>query len=261
MIRSYFVDGDKGGVGKSTVARMVADMLISAEANGIDPVDRLFIIDADPSNPDVCGSGGYVDEDFDRTRITAIEHPIRVAQDWINLINQLDEKIGIADQDNVRIVFSLPSAAGLIILENNDIAEMMEVFNGVSVWVLGNDKSSVEALEKRVHGLPSSYEKGFAIRNLRHGNADTFRFWNDSTLRHKLTGKNTGFRWQEIDFLVLHTNVMLDLGKTPLHQAATTRTGAEGKRLGLGTHISLKTHRATMGRRLALMEQGLSDGA
>ena len=52
---------------------------------------------------------------------------------------------------------------------------------------------------------------------------------------------------------------MLDLGKTPLHQATATRTGAEGKRLGLGTHISLKTHRAMMGRRLALMEQGLSD--
>lgn len=256
MIRSYFVDGDKGGVGKSTVARYVADMLINAESNGVEKVDRLFIVDADPSNADVCGPGGFVDEEVNGTKIRAITHQIRVGQDWVDLINKLEDEIGDPDQDNIRVVFSLPAAAGLIILESQDIAEMMSYLNGVPVWVLGSEESSVDALERRVTILPSAYATGFVIRNLKHGTADNFRNWNDSKLKKKMFGKS-GFEWKEIDFLVQHANVMLDLGRTPIHKAVSVRTGADGKRLGLGTHISLKTFRSTMGRRLAALEQVL----
>lgn len=259
MIRTYLVDGDKGGVGKTTVARFVADALINADSNGIDHVDRLYIIDADPSNADVCGAGGYVDDEIEGTKIFAVQHPIRAASDWISLIDKMEHMIGDHDKENVRLVFSLPAAAGLIILENSDIADMMAYFNGVSVWVLGNDESSVDALEKRVNGLPLSYEQGFAIRNLKHGLADSFRFWNESRLKKKLLGKAGGYSWEEIDFLALHHGVMLDLGRTPIHKAIDTREGADGKRLGLGTHISLKTFRSTMGRRLAVLEKNLGD--
>lgn len=260
MIKTYFVDGDKGGVGKTTVARFVADTLINAEANGIEKIDRLFIVDCDPSNADVCGPGGYIDEKIENTKVFAIEHPIRNGQDWIDLIDSLENKIGNHDKDNVRLVFSLPAAAGLIILENKDISDMMEYFNGVPLWVMGNDDSSIEALQRRVSGMPIQYEKGFVIRNLKHGLADSFRSWNHSKLKAELMNEDSGYNWTEIDFLTLHTNVMLDLGRTPIHKAISDRAGADGKKLGLGTHISVKTFRGTMGKRLAVIEKDINDG-
>ncbi len=77
MIRTYFVDGDKGGVGKSMVARAVVDMLIQSERFLMPPVDRLFIIDADPTNADVCCPGGFVNQ----VRLTQVDREICFAFD------------------------------------------------------------------------------------------------------------------------------------------------------------------------------------
>jgi hypothetical protein len=256
MLQSYFVDGDKGGVGKSTVARYVADMLINAEKHGAKKIDHIYIIDADASNADVCGPGGYRDEEIDGTQIHALHNPIRSDKDWTTLTDTLAEKIDQHEGQEVRIVFSLPAAAGLIIVDNPVIAEQMEFLNGTPVWVMGSDDSSVEAIERRAEALPDAYQKGFIVVNLKHGSRDAFRAWDTSKIRKKLVDKGG---WQEIEFLTQQAPVMLDLGRTPPHRAVASREGADGKRLGVGTHIAVKHFCATMGRRLAVLEEGLSD--
>jgi CO dehydrogenase nickel-insertion accessory protein CooC1 len=55
---AYIIDGDKGGVGKSFVARAVADYLITNKADG-----RVVVIDCDPSNADVVNDGGFYGEE------------------------------------------------------------------------------------------------------------------------------------------------------------------------------------------------------
>ena len=48
MIKTYFVDGDKGGVGKSFTARALADMLMQSERFKLPrPIGRLLVVDAD----------------------------------------------------------------------------------------------------------------------------------------------------------------------------------------------------------------------
>lgn len=259
MIKTYFVDGDKGGVGKTTVARYVADTFINAEAYGYKAPEMIYVIDADPSNADVCGAGGYVNEEVNGIQVFAIQHPIRVANDWIEVINSIEEHVGDKQEKDIKIVFSLPAAAGLVILENQDIAAMMDYLNGTQIWVLGNEESSVQALQRRVEGLPALYEKGVAVRNLKHGSADSFRAWNNSSLKADLFNEELGNSWKEVDFLVMQQAVMLDVGKTPIHKAAATKEGQDGKVLGLGTHISLKTFRANTGKKLAEVLIGEQD--
>lgn len=55
---AYIIDGDKGGVGKSFVARAAADYLITHKTGG-----TVAVIDCDPSNADVVGGDGFYESE------------------------------------------------------------------------------------------------------------------------------------------------------------------------------------------------------
>ena len=256
MIRTYFVDGDKGGVGKSTVARAVVDMLIQAEYFSMPAVSNLFIVDADPANADVCGDIGYKDETVGETNIAAIRHPIRYVDDWYSLFNKL-EKLNILDCDgNTRMVFSLPAAAGLVLAENPEVLQMMEIFNGFPVWVLGNERSSVEQLGKRIDAAPLRYSRGFVVRNLKHGFADSFAYWNTSAVRKEALE----WGWQEIDFPVFATSIAVEIGSVPMHVVERDKINASGTRAMLGTQMAVRNFRSACGQRLRVLETSFNEG-
>ena len=114
MIKSYFVDGDKGGVGKSFASRCLVDSFINHEVSGMPKIDKLIVIDADPMNPDVVCDNGYKNEAVNNIHVIGLQRPIKSEDDWLNLINELAET-QINETDEIRLVFSLPSAAGLYI--------------------------------------------------------------------------------------------------------------------------------------------------
>ena len=91
MIKSYFVDGDKGGVGKSFVSRCLVDSFINHEVSGMPKIDKLIVIDADPMNPDVVCDNGYKNEAINGIHIIGLQRPIKSEDDWLNLINELAE--------------------------------------------------------------------------------------------------------------------------------------------------------------------------
>lgn len=247
MIKTYFVDGDKGGVGKSFVTRCLADTLLNAEKHGGQQVDRLIIVDADPANADVCGPGGFVGETVGETEIVALNCPIRAEGDWMNAIDAVHELLSGQDKMNSRVIFSLPAAAGLVIKENNTVPELMESLNGFPVWVLSNDESSVQQLHDRVAAYPMRYVKGVVVRNLKHGPSLSFGAWNNSATRQDLVEADTGFDWSEIDIPVLNALVISKIGLTPFHHAAVG--GSPGVR------IVLECFRAAAGRTLISLEQ------
>lgn len=257
MLRTYFIDGDKGGVGKSTVARAVCDMLIQSERFMRPAIGRLIVVDADPSNQDVCGPGGYSDETIGKTVVQALSRPIRTGEDWKAVIDELAERIDLRGipgegEDKTRIVFSLPAGAGLILLENPVVLEMIALFNGVPIWVLGNEEASVTQLQARLNVAPLQYEHGYVIRNLKHGTAQSFAIWNNSETRKAVTD----WGWKEIDLPVFMPSVAADICHTPAHRAHVAQTGMNGKKLGVGTMMVLDGWRDSAGYRLSLLEQG-----
>lgn len=253
MLKTFFVDGDKGGVGKSTVARAIIDMLIQAKRFGFPAVDTIIVVDADPMNADVCGTGGYTNEVVGNTEIVAIRFPIAVFDDWKEAIDMLFDALNKYDYENknVRVVFSLPAAAGLVLLENPDVFSLISILNGIPVWVLGNEESSVEQLKRRIEVAPLQYALGFAVRNLKHGPIKSFDCWNNSEVRKTVLD----WGWQEIDFPICMASVINDIGGTPAHRVVALKTGLNGKPLGPGTRIVYEGYRSSANNRLSLMER------
>jgi len=253
MIKTYFVDGDKGGVGKSFAARAIADMLMqSARFKLPKPIRQLLVVDADESNQDVCGDGGFPEiETVNGCNVRGMFAPISTPQQWVQAGDRVFDAIPQWGDDEGRVVFSLPAGAGLAIAKAAEVTAVMEALNAVHVWVIGTDAGSVEQLQQRIDAFPAFYQQGFVIRNLRHGVADDFTHWNKSATRAAV--KDWG--WQEIDLPVLTPSVASDLARTPLHIAERDKASTNGKKLGLGSQVSVKTFRGIAGDRLAALER------
>ena len=254
MIKTYFVDGDKGGVGKSFAARAIADMLMqSARFNLPKPINRLLVVDADESNQDVCGAGGFPKlETINTCEVVGKFYPISAPEQWVQAGDQVFDIIqDWPDEDEGRVVFSLPAGAGLAIAKAAEVTAVMAALNAVHVWVIGTDAGSVEQLQARFDTFPAFYRHGFVIRNLRHGAREGFTHWNKSVTRDQALD----WGWQEIDLPVLTPSVAVDLARTPLHIAEREEASTTGKRLGGGSMVSLKTFRGVAGERLAELER------
>ena len=254
MIKTYFVDGDKGGVGKSFTARAIADMLMQSERFKLPKtINRLLVVDADESNQDVCGDGGFPDfEVVGGCEVSGRFSPISTPEQWVRAGDQVFDIIqGWQEEDEGRVVFSLPAGAGLAIAKAAEVTAVMAALNAVHVWVMGTDAGSAEQLQTRISAFPSFYRQGFVIRNLRHGVKEDFTHWERSATRDAVLD----WGWQEIDLPVLTPSVAVDLSRTPLHIADRDKASTTGKKLGIGSLVSLKTFRGVAGERLAELER------
>ena len=89
MIKTYFVDGDKGGVGKSFATRCLVDSFINHKVSGMPEIKKIIVVDADPMNPDVVTDDGYTNETINEIQVITKQHPIKSEDDWLNIINDL----------------------------------------------------------------------------------------------------------------------------------------------------------------------------
>lgn len=208
---SYIIDGDKGGVGKSFVARAFADYLITNKAGG-----KVVVVDCDPSNADVVGGEGFFEgETVGGIEVVGLRSAVSSQEDWFATIDRTVHLQG-ADTD---FVFSLPAGAGLYI--DDTVLAMFELVAPVqTVWVMGKDRSSIEQLEERVARAPAFYETGIVAVNEHHGAMarGTFDGWSRSALRRNIVRPgNDG--WKEIIVPPLNAFITKMIGPMPLHRA------------------------------------------
>lgn len=216
---AYIIDGDKGGVGKSFVARAFADYLITNKTVG-----KVVIVDCDPSNADVvCGEGFLEHETVDGIEVVGLLSPVLSQEDWFATIDRTT-RLHCADTD---IVFSLPAGAGLFI--DDTVLAMFELITPVqTVWVLGKDRSSIGQLEERVARSPAFYETGIIALNEHHGamSRGTFDGWFRSALRRSAVRPgNDG--WKEIVVPPLNAFITKLIGPMPLHRAVARSVNNE----------------------------------
>lgn len=206
---AYIIDGDKGGVGKSFVARAVADFLITNKTGG-----KVVIIDCDPSNADVvCDGGFYEGETVGGIDVVGLPSPVSSQEDWFSTV---DRAVKFA-QDGTDFVFSLPAGAGLYI--DDTVLSMLDLIGPAkTVWVMGKDQSSIEQLEDRVLRAPMFYETGIVALNEHHGpmSRGTFDAWKKSSVRRQIVRADG---WKEIIVPPLNAFITRQIGNTPHHRA------------------------------------------
>lgn len=229
-ISTIFVDGEKGGVGKSTVTRgIIHHYLGIAERDG----KAIAIFDADRSNPDICGPGGIT---AGGSIIFAKTVDLTTEKGWIGFGNQLESVSKQAERLGADILAVVSMPAQIADAFSGDIgivANMMQACNGIPAWVIGRTPDSVRALEYRVERMPEQYRRGLVVKNLFFGNRDEFRIWESSALRTKLLGNG----WGECDYPELNELLVYRAERTPLHKVL--REGIAGQSLGLGERLAL----------------------
>ena len=236
MLKTFLVDGDKGGVGKTMVSRVITDVYVR-HAEGI-PKSRIICIDADHTNPDFAGDGGYKKDDHVFASFLAnLDEP----DSWLDLTNRLEGYLEMAQEEEVRIIINLPATIQRAFMAGGEtVGQVMETFNCIPVWILGDTTDSVTQLQKRYEVMGRKFEHGVAVVNLKFGLKEKFTHWNGSNIRKEII--DTG-EWMESSIPVLSPAIARKLGRTPFHVAEENRVGADGVKLGLGDLLGVRAFR------------------
>jgi hypothetical protein len=148
--RLIFVGGDKGGVGKSAVARLLLDIYRSASVPCV-------AIDSDTSNSGEADD--FIDNLGSNQSLILVDLPARSKDSFARFVHELD-----------LLNFSLESGYRITI-----------------VHVLGKTRNSLAAL-KQVSDLCKNSVDYVLVRNLCFGEPDTFFRFNESKTREELKG-------------------------------------------------------------------------
>lgn len=248
MLKTIIVDGDKGGVGKTTVARAIADAFVNADCNGL-PACKIVCLDADHTNPDFCGPGGYVpDEKIWDTGLVNLDNP----KDWLELVNALESVINAAENEEVRIIISMPATAKRSFAGDGEVDQVLRMLNAVPVWVMGRTADSVTQLQSRIDTMPHQFQHGLVVTNLFFGPREKFVVWDNSATKTDIIGSG---EWKETSLPELSDMVVTKVGRTPYHKAIATGAGAGGSRLGMGDVIGLRAFSARAGAAVSIVER------
>lgn len=155
--------GDKGGVGKSILSRLIAEYL---KSHGL----HWKGIDADLRNPD-----------FSRYYPEVSIQGISNEDDLVTLLNTLETSSG-AD----RYVLNLPAQAGLI-LDSETVSALSEIkMKSICFFTMNSERDSTQQLKNFIEKNGSSFSKIVAVQNGYFGRSDQFSLFQQSKTRKAL---------------------------------------------------------------------------
>ena len=232
MLKTFIIDGDKGGVGKSLAARALVHHYLT-QPNEIRP--RIIVYDADLSNPDVCGHGGL--EAGSGVTATAMID-LSTENGWIDLGTRVATIASAAEKNDYRIIINMPAQIGTRAFDGSIhiVSEVLREANAIPVWMLSRTQESLRALDYRLRNMPARYESGMVIKNLFFGAADKFALWSVDELRAQLVD---GGHWIESELPELNDQLTVMIGRRPFHEVL--QTGIDGKLLPFGYKLALES--------------------
>jgi len=162
----FLISGDKGGVGKSTVAINMIEWLLGFE-------DRINLIDTDLTNPDVHAI--YKNEPRIKTMSPEeIDIDETDAGGWIQLAK-------FANSNPETLVINMKAGSKLSLEKYRDnVIGMFEAINRplILIWILNIQRQSVVLLIDALENLPKLHSV-IAVKNLKNGFENEFFLWDE----------------------------------------------------------------------------------
>ncbi len=151
MLKTFVIDGDKGGVGKSLAARALVHYYLCLP-DGERP--RIAVYDADLSNPDVCGEGGL--KAGDGIMSTAMLD-LSTEDGWIAFGDRISMLSAVARNSDVRLIVNMPAQIGTRAFDGSIhiVGEVLREANAIPVWMLSRTHSGVHGSSPRGWGTPA----------------------------------------------------------------------------------------------------------
>jgi hypothetical protein len=215
------VHGDRGGVGKSTVAMALGEYILAKQL-------PLVIVECDASNPDVARY-------FDKLAPVR-KYNLRVTDGWIEFLSMLE-----TEKTN-DVVVSLPAGIGSMFAQNAaDLAmAAAEMKRTLAVlWPLNRSADSITLLKPVLSAFGNGSANGsrpqlVAIRNLYFGDPEKFARWGESETRKKFA-KEGGI---EMDLPDMHDQLVdATLAAVP-PKRVVAMNGESGLLLGQRMYLS-----------------------
>lgn len=182
--------GDKGGVGKSFVAMVYIDFLLTAGRK-----DKVIVVESDTRNPDVARLF------LKHLRVESID--LKLHEGWMELADLL------ADNPDMEIVVSLPAGAGHFLEEEaeflgsviKDLGHELRVY-----WPINRLKDSLILLKEFLATPLSDLAKEIvAVVNGFFGDQKKFHRWNSSKTRTEFLARPSA---REVYLPELHERVV-----------------------------------------------------
>lgn len=195
VTRFVLVHGDKGGVGKSTTAAVLADTLMTS---GV----KVAIIDADTRNPDVIRM-------FQEADCPRIALNLRAADGWMDAMDFVHQHPGHT------FVLSMPAGIGESMqTEFQDFVRFLKSFDTggrkvelVMWWVINLFADSINLLSRALTVHQGQFDQLVVVRNLAFGPPEQFILWDESPLKSELEKKGA----LTVNLPPLHLRVMKKL--------------------------------------------------
>lgn len=248
MLRTYLVDGEKGGVGKSLATRALVHyhLTIPEDARPI-----IAVYDADMTNPDVCGKDGLSTKNsmLESTQILDLS----IEQGWIDLSNALNALQTQHEDEEIHVIVNMPAQIGSRAFQGAIpiVNEVLREANAFPIWLLSRVEDTIRTLEERIKAMPARFGTGLILRNLFFGESNKFTRWEQSALRAKLlklpsNDDEIQFHWDESCLPEINAGVIDTVGRTPFHIALGVGSNGKpilshGQRLVLDAWLN-KTH-------------------
>ncbi|WP_031597310.1 P-loop NTPase family protein [Ferrovum myxofaciens] len=245
MLKTFIIDGDKGGVGKSMAARALVHHFLEQEESRR---PKIVVIDADCSNPDVCGTGGI-------KAGPGIMHAslvdLSTENGWIDFGTLVGKFSELGEKIECRIIVNMPAQIGTRAFDGSIpiVNEVLREASAIPVWLLSRTQECLNALKYRLDNMGHRYQKGIAVKNLFFGQGDKFGLWNDSLLRQQLVGSGG---WSEAELPELNDQLTVKIGRRPFHEVLST--GIDGQSLPFGYRLALNSWLQKAGAAMAKVE-------
>jgi hypothetical protein len=159
----YVVGGSKGGVGKSLVSMAMTHFLTEAR-------EKVFLIDADTSNPDVFKSYG--------AEVQCELVNLDDADGWIRFVNICDE-----NKDAAVVVNTAARNNQGVAAYGATLSKSLEELDRdlVTLWVINRQRDSLELLKDYIEAIP--YSTVHVVKNGYFGADAKFELFNNSQIR------------------------------------------------------------------------------
>jgi len=205
----FLVDGDKGGVGKSFVARLLADYMISVKR-----YPEVHIIDADARIGDVVAKGSAYSDEVIQRKDGSVTHVH--AQGLV--ATQEDHAIDLAERiADARTCGVVNLAAGFAAILGEHSRAMVGGVDTVPVWVMGADEASTRCFEAALRDVYTNVQRGVIVLNLHSAERKNFVHF-DAFLK-----KNPDLlsNWGIVELTVMSPMMKARLGTMPWHRVTT----------------------------------------
>lgn len=165
-ITTYIFDGDKGGVGKSLAAMAFLDLCLRRG-------ERPFLVEADPSNPDVYKAYNSV-VDAELVNLDELDG-------WLVLLDR------IATLKGRPVIVNKGARNNMSVAQYGDrLLEGVQLLDArvTTFWLINDQRDSVELLKAHLEAMPGI--PVHVLRNEIFGDAAKFDLYNKSKTRQTL---------------------------------------------------------------------------